>query len=182
MTMKKYLFILCLALLSAQCSTEKEDPFLIGKDRVGKLLKSHKVSDLETVFQADSLIRDTTRMNMGGNRKIEVYEKGGAHLLTLTPSQDSIPGIESVWIRDPRYKTVAGIGLEATYGEIEKAFEVRKVVSSLNNVLVLLKDNPLYFTISREELPGALKYSGTPVEALQIPDEARVKYAMVGWE
>ena len=180
--MNKYALLLCLALLLTQCSTEKEDPFLIGKDRVGKLLKSHKLSDLETVFQADSLIRDTTRLNMGGNRKIEVYEKGGAHLLTLTPSRDSVPGIESVWIHDKRYKTVEGIGLEATYGEIEKAFEIRKVVSSLNNVLVLLKDNPVYFTISREELPGSLKYSGTPVEAVQIPDEARVKYVMVGWE
>jgi len=180
--MKKYLFVLSTVFLFIQCSPEKEDPFLIGKDQVGKLMKTHKVSDLEAVFQADSLIRDTTRMNMGGNRKIEVYEKGGAHLLTLTPSQDTTRTIESVWIRDPRYKTPEGIGLEATYGEIEKAYEIRKVVSSLNNVLVLLKDHPMYFTISREELPGALKYSGTPVEALQIPDEARVKYLMVGWE
>lgn len=180
--MKKYTFILCLALFIVQCSTEKENPFLLGKDRVGKLDKTHSIAELETVFQADSLIRDTTRMNMGGNRKIEVYEKGGAHLLTLTPNQDSVPGIESVWIRDPRFKTAEGIGLESTFGEIEKTYEIRKVVSSLNNVLILLQDNPMYFTISREELPGALKYSGTPVEAVQIPDEALVKYLMVGWE
>lgn len=180
--MKKFVFVLCIAFLFTSCSTEQEDPFLIGKDRVGKLLKSHKVSDLDALFQADSLIRDTTRLNMGGNRKIEVYEKGGGHLLTLTPSQDSIPTIESVWIRDSRYKTPEGIGMGATFGDIEKAYEIRKVVSSLNNVLVLLKDHPMYFTISREELPGALKYSGTPVEALQIPDEAAVKYVMVGWE
>ncbi|MGB5509299.1 hypothetical protein [Robiginitalea sp.] len=180
--MKKLLFVCCTLFLFAQCSPEKEDPFLIQKDKVGKLMKTHKVSDLEALFQADSLIRDTTRLNMGGNRKIEVFEKGGAHLLTLTPSQDTTRTIESVWIRDPRYKTPEGIGLEATYGEIQKTYEIRKVVSSLNNVLVLLKDHPMYFTISREELPGALKYSGTPVEALQIPDEARVKYLMVGWE
>lgn len=180
--MKKYALILCLGFITIQCSTDKENPFLIEKERVGKLEKKHTVSDLEAVFQADSLIRDTTRMNMGGNRKIEVYEKGGAHLLTLTPSQDSVPGIESVWIRDPRYKTGEGIGLESTFGEVEKAYEIRKVVSSLNNVLILLKDNPMYFTISREELPGALKYSGTPVEVVQIPDEARVKYIMVGWD
>ncbi len=180
--MKKYFLLLPVVLLSLQCAKEKETPFLIGKDQVGKLMKSHTVSDLESVFAADSLIRDTTRMDLGGNRKIEVYEKGGAHLLTLTPSRDSLTTIETVWIRDPRFRTAEGIGLASTYGEIEKTYEVRKVVSSLNNVLVLLKDNPLYFTISREELPGALKYSGATVEAIQIPDEARVKYAMVGWE
>ena len=180
--MRKIPLFLCLAFLVVQCTTDKKDPFRVDKDRVGKLEKTHTVSDLETVFETDSLIRDTTRMNMGRNRKIEIYEKGGAHLLTLTPSQDSVPGIESVWSRDPRYKTAEGIGMETTFGEIEKTYEIRKVVSSLNNVLVLLKDNPMYFTISREELPGALKYSGTPVEAVQIPDEARVKYVMVGWE
>ena len=180
--MKKYLFVLSTVFLLVQCSPEKEDPFLIGKDRVGKLMKTHKVSDLEALFEADSIVRDTTRLDMGGNRKIEVYEKGGAHLLTLTPSRDTTRTIESVWVHDPRYKTAEGIGLEATYGEIGQAYEVRKVVSSLNNVLVLLKEHPMYFTISREELPGALKYSGATVEALQIPEEARVKYLMVGWE
>jgi hypothetical protein len=180
--MKKYLLPLCIAFLSLQCTGEKETPFLIGKDQVGKLMKSHTVSDLESVFSADSLVRDTTRLGMGGNRKVEVYEKGGAHLLTLTPSRDSVTRIETVWIRDPRYKTPEGIGLASTFGEIQKAYEIRKVVSSLNNVLVLLRDHPLYFTISREELPGALKYSGTPVEAIQIPEEARVKYVMLGWE
>ena len=180
--MKKYFFVLITVFLFVQCATEKEDPFLIEKDRVGKLMKTHKVSDLEALFEADSLVRDTTRLDMGGNRKIEVYEKGGAHLLTLTPKQDTTRTIESVWIHDPRYKTAEGIGLEATYGEIGQAYEVRKVVSSLNNVLVLLREHPMYFTISREELPGALKYSRATVEALQIPDEARVKYLMVGWE
>jgi len=180
--MKKYLFVLSTVFLLVQCSPEKEDPFLIGKDRVGKLMKTHKVSDLEVLFEADSIVRDTTRLDMGGNRKIEVYEIGGAHLLTLTPSRDTTHTIESIWVHDPRYKTAEGIGLEATYGEIGQAYEVRKVVSSLNNVLVLLKEHPMYFTISREELPGALKYSGAAVEALQIPEEARVKYLMVGWE
>ena len=180
--MKKYFFVLITVFLFFFFATEKEDPFLIEKDRVGKLMKTHKVSDLEALFEADSLVRDTTRLDMGGNRKIEVYEKGGAHLLTLTPKQDTTRTIESVWIHDPRYKTAEGIGLEATYGEIGQAYEVRKVVSSLNNVLVLLREHPMYFTISREELPGALKYSRATVEALQIPDEARVKYLMVGWE
>ena len=180
--MKKSLLYLCLGLLAVQCATDKADPFLLGKDKVGKLQRTNTISDLETVFETDSLIRDTTRMNMGGNRKIEVFEKGGAHLLTLTPSMDSIPVVESVWIRDPRFKTAEGIGLESTFGQIQKSYEIQKVVSSLNNVLVLLKDNPMYFTISREELPGALKYSGTPVEAVQIPEDARIKYIMVGWE
>lgn len=179
--MKKLLLAVC-SLLLVHCAADREDPFRIGRDRVGKLMRSHLVADIEQVYQADSLVRDTSRINMGSSGLIEIYEKGGQHLLTLTPSTDSLPRIENIRIRDPRYRTEEGIGLESTFGEIEKAYQVRKVVSSMNNVLILLKDHPVYFTISREELPAALRYTGTQVEAVQIPDAARVKYMMVGWE
>jgi hypothetical protein len=180
--MKKYLLFFSAILFLTYCKPDREDPFLIGKERVGKLLKTHQVSQLDSIYRQDSLVRDTARLAMGINGKIEVYEPGGKHLLTLTPSIDSLQRIDNIRIRDPRYKTEAGIGLESTFGAIEKAYEIRKVVSSLNNVLVLVKDHPVYFTISREELPAALRYTNTPIEAVQIPDKARIKYMMVGWE
>ncbi|MEJ2163112.1 MAG: hypothetical protein P8X60_07310 [Robiginitalea sp.] len=180
--MKKYLLLLCAVLLFAQCKSEQEDPFLIGKDRVGKLLQTHRLTDLDVVYQSDSLVRDTSNLNMGRNGKIEVYEKGGSHLLTLTPSADSIPGIENIQIRDPRFTTAEGIHLNSTFGDIEKAYEIRKVMGSLNNIVILLKDHPLYVTISREELPAALRYGGTDIEPVQIPEKAGIKYIMVAWE
>lgn len=180
--MKKFLFPLFSILLFVHCSAEREDPFLVGRDHVGKLKRTHLLSDIDQLYQADSLVRDTTRMSMGNNGNIEVFEKGGNHLLTLTPSGDSLPAIGNIRIRDPRFMTAEGIGLESTFGEIESTYEIRKVVGSSKNILVLLRDHPLYFTISREELPAALRYSSAPVEVVQIPDQARVKYMMVGWD
>jgi len=180
--MKKYLLLFGAILVLTQCKTDRQDPFLVGKERVGKLLKTHRVAQLDSIFQLDSLVRDTARLTVGSNRQIDVYEPGGKHLLTLTPSMDSLERIDNIRIWDPRYKTEAGIGLESTFGEIEKAYEIRKVVSSMNNILVLVKEHPVYFTISREELPAALRYTNTPIEAVQIPDQAPIKYMMVGWE
>ena len=180
--MKKYLLSLCAVLLLTYCSPDRQDPFLVGKDRVGKLLKTHRVSQLDSIYQQDSLVRDTTSPSIGRIRQIDVYEPGGRHLLTLTPSMDSLETIENIRIWDPRFKTEAGIGLESTFGEIEKAYQIRKVVSSLNNILVLVREHPVYFTISREDLPAALRYTNTQIEAVQIPDNAPVKYMMVGWE
>lgn len=172
-----------LALLSLTfCTPEAEDPFLVGTDRVGKLLKSHRLSDLSGVFSQDSLVRDTTGMAMGPANRIEVYEPGGKHLLTLTAAADTVERVGNVRIRDPRFRTEAGIGLESTFGDIEKAYEVRKVVSSLKNILVLVKGHPVYFTISREALPPALRYTDASIDAVQIPDTAPIKYMMVGWE
>ncbi len=180
--MKNYLALLGALLFLTQCQTEREDPFLIGQDRVGKLMQTHRISELDSVYQLDSLVRDTARLNMGINGKIEVFEKGGKHLLTLTPSLDSLPGIENIQIRDPRFQTATGISLESTYGDIEKAYEIRKVISSMNNVVILLKDHPLYVTISREELPSAIRYTDTNIEPVQIPPTAKIKYMMVAWE
>ena len=180
--MKKYLLSLCVTLLLTYCTPDRQDPFLVGKDRVGKLLKSHRVSQLDSIYQQDSLVRDTATLSIGRARRIDIYEPGGKHLLTLTPSLDSLERIDNIRIWDPRFKTEAGIGLESTFGEIEKAYEIRKVVSSLNNILVLVREHPVYFTISREELPAALRYTNTPIEAVQIPDTAPIKYMMVGWE
>lgn len=180
--MKHPLLFIAAALLLTFCKPDRQDPFLVGKERVGKLLKTHRVAQLDSLYSLDSLVRDTARLAMGGNRQIEVYEPGGKHLLTLTPGIDSMERIDNIRIWDPRFKTEAGIGLESTFGDIEKAYEIRKVVSSLNNILVLVKGHPVYFTISREELPAALRYTDTPIEAVQIPDQAQIKYMMVGWE
>lgn len=166
----------------ASCQEEAADPFKVVPGRVGKLLKTHRVSELDSIYAADSLVRDSTRIRLGVNGKIEVFEKGGAHLLTLSPQTDSLRGIGNVRIRDPRFQTLEGIGLSSTFGEIEKAYEIRKVLSSLNNVLILLKGQEVYFTISREELPGSIRYNNSPVEAVQIPDAARIKYMMVDWD
>ena len=169
-------------LIPLSCVSEREDPFAIVPGRVGKLVKTHRISDLDSIYAADSLVRDTTRLQFGNNGKVEVFEKGGAHLLTLSPGTDSIPGIGNIRIRDPRFQTSAGIGLNSTFGDIEKAYEIRKVISSRNNILVLLKEEEVYFTISREELPGSIRYNDAPVEAVQIPEAARIKYMMVDWE
>jgi hypothetical protein len=180
--MKQKLLLLIAPLLLLHCTGEKETPFLVGPDRVGKLMRTHRLSQLDSIYRSDSLVRDSTRLNMGINGKIEVYEKGGQHLLTLSPGTDSLAGIENIRILDPRYQTPEGIGLLSTFNDIQKAYEIRKVVSSPSNILILLKNSPVYFTISREELPGAIRYSNQPIEAIQIPGEARIKYMMVAWE
>lgn len=165
-----------------QCKSDTVNPFEIGTDHVGQLYRETPISQLDSIFATDSIVRDTSRLKIGSGGSIEIYEKGGGALLSLSATTDSIPVIENVRILDPRYKTEKGIGLNSTYGEIRKHYEVRKVITSMNNILILLKGSDLYFTISRSELPEDLRYSTTSIEEVQIPDGARIKYIMLGWE
>ena len=118
---------------------EKDTTFLISENSVGTLLHTTPIRDLETVFVQDSIVKDTLNLKIGTRtRKVKVFEKGGKHLLTLTPSLDSIPTVENVRIFDVRY--------------------------------------------DKEELPANLRYGTSTIEAVQIPDDSKIKYMMLGWD
>lgn len=179
---KTALLLLACTLAFVQ-SCEKDTPYRITEDSVGPLLKSSPVSELETLFANDSVVKDTSELSIGNSsKKIEVFEKGGKHLLTLTPSTDSIPTIENVRVLDKRYKTDKGIGLESTFRDIQKQYAIKKIVTTISSIVVFPKESNLYFTIDKEELPSNLRFSSSNIEAVQIPDEAKIKYLMLGWE
>ncbi|SHI90925.1 hypothetical protein SAMN04487911_107117 [Arenibacter nanhaiticus] len=176
-------FSLVLAsLLFIQCTSDK-DKFLIAKDHVGRLNKFSIVDEFDNIYASDSIVKDTIFTNIGvRTQKIQVYEKGGKHLLSITPTTDSIQKVDIVRIFDPRFKTEQGVGLNSTFKDIRDKHEIKKIVTSMNNIVVFLKDSDAYFTIEKKELPANLQYSNTSIEAVQIPDNAKIKYIMVGWE
>lgn len=179
------LVILCLGFVSIQCEQKPKDTtFLITKSSIGKLDKSSLTRDLEIIYEQDSIVKDTAKLSVGfGAKKIDIFEKGGNHLLSLTPSSDSIPSIENVRIQDSRFKTEMDIGLNSTFKEIKDKYRFRKILTSTNNIIVFIKNSDLYFTIDKAELPSSLRYaSSVNIEAVQIPDEAKIKYMMLGWE
>jgi hypothetical protein len=182
-SIKKTIFAIGLVLIT-QCQPKKDPHFLITSDKVGKLERSSLTRDLELIFAEDSLVMDTVQLNFGnGASKIKVFEKGGKHLLTLTPNTDSIPKVENVMVQDARYVTDRGIHIKSTFKDIQEAYSIKKIITSLNNVVILIKESDIYFTIDKAELPENLRYSAnTKIEAVQIPDAAKIKYLMVGWD
>ena len=167
----------------AQCTEEKDTTFLITNTSVGKLDKISLVRDLGVIYDQDSVVRDTLKLSLGlGTRNINIYEKGGSHLLTLTPSTDSIPKIQNVRVNDPRFKTDKGIGLNSTFKDIKEKYTIQKIVTSINNIVIFVKDSDVYFTIDKSELPDSLRYVSSPnIDAVQVPENAKIKYLMVGW-
>ncbi|MFS4456381.1 hypothetical protein [Maribacter sp. 2304DJ31-5] len=184
MKLIKIIILFFAIVLITQCRPEKNSNFVITSTQVGKLDKNSLARDLELIYSEDSLIVDTVKLHFGsGASKIKVFEKGGTHLLTLTPSSDSIPTIQNVQINDQRFSTEKGITTLSTFKEIREAYSIKKIITSINNVVILLKDNDIYFTIDKAELPANLRYNtNSNIESVQIPDDAKIKYFMVGWD
>jgi len=180
--MKKVIALFSLfVLLFASCK-EKDTTFLITNDSIGKLDKISLARDLELIYADDSIVKDTFDSKLGrAYQKVKVFEKGGKHLLTLTPSEDSIPKIENIRVFDPRFTAENGIGLHSTFKDIQDNYTIKKIVTTLNSVVIFVKENDMYFTIDKDQLPANLRFGTNSIESVQIPGEAKVKYLMIGW-
>lgn len=183
--MKKFLFLSLIIACLASCA-KKEDPFLIQKGQIGKLHKDITVQQLDSIFTNDSLVK---RIGEGdfvqaGDDKYLIYEKGGKQLLTLTPRQqhDVNEKIKTIQIHDPRFKTDKGLTLKSTFKNIRENYKIKNIHNTFRNIVITVDGNE-YFTIDKKELPEDLRYDiNLNIEALQIPDAAKIKYFMINWE
>ena len=182
MTKRTLPVILLIMGLFWQCQQEKDLSFSIRKEGVGLVDRDTPFADMQSLYESDSVVVDSVYA-MAKNQRVQIFEKGGTQLLSITSNTDSVPGIGNIRIYDPRYLTEKGIGLASTFKDIKDQYEIKKVVTSLSNVVVFIKDHDLYFTIDREELPASLRYTtNVSIEEVQIPDKARIKYLMIAWE
>ena len=183
--MKKTFFTLVtISILMTSCNKEV-NPFSINKQNIGLLTDSTQVKDLNTIYANDSIVKNIAGDEFLGNiNDIQIFEKGGKKLLELSPKEalDSTATIGTVKILDSRYKTETGVTTLSTFGDIKAKHKISSIENTLRNVVILVNENNTFFTISKEELPGELRFDmSKEIEANNIPDTAKIKYFMVGW-
>lgn len=184
--MKKTIIIGALAaIFFVQCGKDSE-PFTIDNGSVGKLNSEIKMKQLDSVFAKDSIVRISSSPNaLETQGEVEIYEKGGKKLLLLSPNDenDSNSTIGNIQIFDARYKTEKGLNSESVFKDVKENYTIENIQTTINSIVVFLKDTDVYLTIDKKSLPEELRYNmDAKIEADQIPDTASFKYFMVGWE
>lgn len=181
--MKTYkLFVALATICLASCA--KDTTFTISKEQVGPLTKETKMSDLEALFENDSLADYNTSSQYKNQASgISVYEKGGNKLLRIIPKESGDESIiENVQIFDPRYNTEKGISLESKFSDIKGAYSIKRIDNLLDMVVIFVNESDAYFTIDKKHLPADLMFNtSSKVEQTQIPDDAPIKYLKIGW-
>lgn len=181
---KVILSILIVCYFFTSCTNEK-DPFLIANKQIGLLTDSTKVRDLEMVFPNDSIVKQSNSSAFQrANYDIEIFDNTGKPLLVLSPNKtpDSTATIKTIKILDSRYKTEKGITTLSTFGDIQKQYKISSIQNTIKNVVVFVNEIDAFFTISKKELPAELQFkTDVTIEAVQIPEKAKIKYFMIGW-
>ncbi|CAM1346747.1 hypothetical protein [Tenacibaculum crassostreae] len=174
----KPLVIAVISIVFVQCGNSKFD---IAKGKVGALTTKTTVQEIEGIFKQDSIVKILSEGAKGDNLFQEddrylVYEKGGKHLLTITPKEqlDSTSTLKSIEIFDERFKTKSGLNITSTFQEINANNTVNKVESSLSSATLFLDDLNATITIDNEDL-GLKEFSTQKVTVEQIPDLAKIK-------
>ena len=183
MMYKLSLSLLTLALVLVSCN--KQDPFLINKQQIGLLTDSTQVKDLNLVFPNDSIVKFIGGDEFTGRiNDIDIFEKGGKKLLTLTPKQalDSTAYIKEIQVIDARYKTKKGITTQSTFKDITSNYKISRISNLINSIVISVDAMNTSFILDKKELPASLRFDmNLKIEASQIPDHAKIKYFFINW-
>jgi len=178
--MKKIILIAIASFALVQCA-KKENPFLIENGKIGNLKKEFTLTQIDSVFAKDSIVKPVTDDEFTGNiNDIEIFEKGGKHLLSLSPNDDKT--INIVTLHDVRYQTEKGISLNSTFKDFRTHYEVSKINRMLNNIIIEFKNQEFYITVDVNQLPSEYQFDyNARVEAVSIPDTAKIKSLQLDW-
>lgn len=183
--MRTYPIIIAASALFVFGCKKQQDPFEIDKGHIGLLTDSTQVKDVRSIFANDSVVGLTSENAIiNPNKGIEIFDKQGKALLELTAKSrnDSTATISTIKVIDPRFKTPKGINVNSTFGDLEKNYTISKIETTWRNIVVFVNEFDGFFTIEKSELPGELQFDqNAKIEAIQIPDKAKIKYFMIGW-
>jgi hypothetical protein len=184
--MKYHSLLSLIAVIVIASCTKSQDPYLISKHSIGLLTDSTQVKDLQLVYPNDSITRYIGGDEFtGAINTIEVYEKGGKKLLVLTPKQslDSTATIKTVQVMSERFKTAKGLNTKSTFKDIKDNYKISSIQNTIRNIVISVNDINAFFTIDKNELPAELRFDmNLKIEAVQIPEEAKINFFFMHWD
>lgn len=181
---KSILSLLAVTIILTGCNS-KPNPFQIGKQNVGLLTDSTLFKDLKKIYPNDSIVVQISNHEFTENTNdIEIYEKSGRKLLILTPKEglNTMAYIKEIQIIDSRFKTDKNISTLSTFKDISSHYKISKISNLINAIHIKVNDINASFVIDKKELPENLRFNmDLKIEAIHIPDDARIKYFFINW-
>lgn len=166
-------------MLFIQCSNNEDS--LIAKNRIGKITKSTKVTDLEVVFKNDSIAKLPENAEIF--REYKIYDQEENHLLTikLNNESDSIQTIGSVQIYDKAYVTEKGISTTSLYKDIVDNYSINKVEPTFTSAMLFIDEINITIALNKSDLKLD-EFDMRDINPDQIPDNAKINFITVWFD
>lgn len=177
---------LVLSLFSCSDSSKYE----VAKNKVGLVNSKTLVGDIETIYKNDSVVKHLSEGLLGikgaysqEDDKYLIFEKGGKHLLTITPQEplDSLSTIRFIDIFDEKYKTKDGLGLGSTFQEIDLLTTINKIEATFTKAIIYLDNINATMTLDKGDL-GIKTINTNEILKGQIPDLVKPKTFVIWFD
>lgn len=184
--MKYNNFALIITAFLLNACSQSPDLNLITKNSIGLLTNTTQVKQLQETFSNDSIVKFIGGDEFtGAVNDIEVYDTSGTKLLEFTPKQslDSTSTIKMVKIIDERFSTSKGLNSKSTFKTLNDNYEITEIQNTIRDIIITVKELNAFFTIDKKELPAELRFDmNIKIEALQIPNTAKIKGFYLQWQ
>ncbi|NCQ15805.1 MAG: hypothetical protein GW810_13615, partial [Flavobacteriales bacterium] len=89
---------------------------------------------------------------------------------------------QSVQIFDSRFKTDKNLSILSTFKDINSNYKITRIDNLINTIVVTVNEINASFTIDKKELPANMRFDRTlKIEAIHIPDNAKIKFFFINW-
>lgn len=166
--MKKFIFLFVLIFLLGAChsgsthqkTTDPEKEFLIARNQVGPVEKGMTIKKLRSLLPEDRIKKITSRTELSAEAidNYYIYDDSARLLLIVSPRRknDETSRVERVIIKDKRFGTSSGIGLSSTVGEIRETYPESKIVPSVKDIILYIRELDANFELDERYLSPAI--------------------------
>lgn len=162
--MYKILFLVFLSLFLFACGNtpspkeilNSEEEFLIDRNQVGPVKKGMTIKELRSLLPQERVKKIASRAELSAETSDNyyVYDDSSRLLFIVAPRRknDETARINRVIVKDRRFQTKTGIGLNSTVGEIREVYPDSKIVPSVDDIILYVRILDANFEIDERRL------------------------------
>lgn len=193
--MHKILIVLSLIVVFYSCRSSQqshqekgaqEQEFLLSPNKVGAIKKGMTIKDLYNLFSEKQIKKIKTKSELTADAadNFYVYDSQNHLLLIASPQLKNDEGskINRIVVKDKRYKTEKGIGLESNVGQIRNSYENTDFIPSVNEIILFVPEIDANFEINPRHLHSRIWNDSTgTIIADSIPANTPVTTLAIFW-
>lgn len=163
-----------------------EEEFLIARNQIGPVKKGMTIKQLRSLLP-DSRIRklsSRTELSAENTDNYYIYDDSTQLLFIVSPRRknDETSRISEVVIKDKRFTTKEGIGLNSTLGEIRTAYPESKIVPSIDDIILYVRQLDANFELDERHLSSRIWNDTTGyIQIDSLPPATRITDLTVVW-
>jgi len=177
----KYFFTLLILVSFMSCI--RHDDKIIAKNKVGKLTPQTKISEINNLFNKDSVViqksqsdGQTTTKYIQEDDTYLIYSSQGKLLLAVTPVENENPDstIKSIEITSGKYHTEAGLTVHSPFKDFASRYTL-ELTPTLSSVMVEVKElNATFLIHLKNPNPDLLGNKDSLIQS--IPDMTEIEH------